>query len=66
MAKEKKGNWIKDAIKNPGALHKEMGIPEGRKIPADKLKKASKKKGLEGARARLAETLKGFHNKKGK
>ena len=57
MAKE---NWIKGAIKKPGALHKELGVPEGKKIPAKKLAKAAKAGGKEGKRARLAETLKGF------
>lgn len=23
-------HWIQDAIKKPGALHKEMGVPEGK------------------------------------
>ena len=54
----KKKNWIKDAIKKPGALHEEMGIPKGKKIPAKKLKAAAKKGGKLGKRARLAETLK--------
>ena len=53
-------NWIKGAIKHPGALHKEMGVPEGKKIPAKKLAAAAKKGGKEGQRARLAQTLKGF------
>lgn len=55
MAKEK---WIQGAIKKPGALHKEMHVPEGKKIPAKKLAAAAKKGGKEGKRARLAETLK--------
>jgi hypothetical protein len=49
--------WIQGAIKKPGALHKELGIPEGKKIPAKKLESAAKKPGKEGKRARLAETL---------
>ncbi|MES1986480.1 MAG: hypothetical protein V4440_00355 [Pseudomonadota bacterium] len=53
-------NWIKGAIKKKGALHKELGVPEGKKIPAKKLAKAAKAPGKEGQRARLAETLKGF------
>lgn len=55
--------WIQGAIKHPGALHKELGVPEGKKIPAKKLAKAAKKGGKEGKRARLAETLKGFKKK---
>jgi hypothetical protein len=58
MAKEK---WIQKAIKKPGALHKELGVPEGKKIPAKKLAAAAKKCGKEGKRARLAETLKKMH-----
>jgi len=61
MAEKKK--WIQGAIKHPGALHKELGVPAGKKIPAKKLAKAAKAPGIEGKRARLAETLKGFKNK---
>ena len=56
-----KGGWIKNAIKKPGALHKELGVPEGKKIPSAKLAAAAKKPGKVGKRARLAETLKGFN-----
>lgn len=55
-------HWIQGAIKHPGALHKEMGIPQGQKIPAKKLAKAAKAGGKLGQRARLAETLKGLHH----
>lgn len=60
-----KKNWIAGAIKpsSKGALHKELGVPEGEKIPAKKLAKAAKAGGVEGKRARLAETLKGFKKK---
>lgn len=57
---EKKTNWIAGAIKKPGALKKELGVKKGEKIPAKKLAAAAKKPGVEGQRARLAETLKGF------
>ena len=53
-------NWIAGAIKHPGALHKEMGVPQGQKIPRTKLAKAAASKGKLGQRARLAETLDGF------
>jgi hypothetical protein len=56
-------NWIAGAIKHPGALHKELGVPKGQKIPAAKLAAAAKKPGTEGKRARLAETLKGMRKK---
>jgi hypothetical protein len=59
MAAKKK--WISGAIKHPGALHKEMGVPAGKKIPEKKLEAAAKKPGKLGKRARLAETLKKMH-----
>ena len=55
-----KVNWIQKAIKKPGALHKELGVPAGKKIPSSKLAAATKKPGKMGKRARLAETMKGF------
>ena len=56
----KKGGWIKDAIKKPGALRAQLGAKEGEPIPAGKLAKAAKAPGKLGQRARLAETLKGL------
>jgi hypothetical protein len=53
-------NWIKDAIKKPGALRSELGVKKGEKIPAKKLASAAKKPGKLGQRARLAETLEGM------
>jgi hypothetical protein len=58
MAKEK---WVQGAIKHKGALHKELKVPAGKPIPAKKLAKAAKAGGVEGKRARLAETLKKMH-----
>lgn len=51
-------NWISGAIKKPGALRAELGAKPGKPIPAAKLAKAAKAKGVEGKRARLAQTLK--------
>lgn len=51
------GKWIQGAIKHPGALHKQLGVPEGTKIPAKKLSAAAEKGGTLGKRARLAQTL---------
>jgi hypothetical protein len=51
-------NWIAGAIKKPGQLHKDLGVPQGKKIPAAKLEAAAKQKGKVGQRARLAMTLK--------
>ena len=50
--------WIQKMHMKKGALHKELGVPKGKKIPESKLKAAEKKGGKEGKRARLAETLK--------
>lgn len=58
-----KKNWIAGAIKKPGALHKELGVAVGKKIPEKMLEKAAKKPGKEGRRARLAKTLKSFKKK---
>jgi len=56
------GQWIQGAIKHPGALHKELGVPQGEKIPQKKLAKAASSDNPKLAkRAKLAETLKGFH-----
>ena len=51
-------NWIQSAIKKPGQLHKDLGVPQGKKIPAGKLAAAAKKPGKVGQRARFAQTLK--------
>jgi len=52
--------WIQGAHIKKGALHKELGVPQGDKIPKGKLAKAAKAGGKEGKRARLAETLSKF------
>lgn len=57
-----KKNWIAGAIKHPGALHKDLGVPSGKPIPAAKLEKATKSDNPTVARrANLAKTLKGFN-----
>ena len=50
--------WIDKAIKKPGALHEQLGVPQGKKIPSKKLKRAAGASGKLGQRARLAEKLK--------
>lgn len=51
-------NWIKGAIKKPGALHRALGVPEGKKIPAKKMAKAEHSKSpLMKKRVALAKTL---------
>ena len=52
--------WIKKAIKRPGQLHRDLGVPQGEKIPAKKLAAAAKRGGKVGQRAKLAEELKGM------
>lgn len=53
-------NWIDGAIKHPGSLHRQLGIPQDEKIPAAKLDTAAKKGGKLGQRARFAKALKGM------
>ncbi len=55
--------FIQEMHMKKGALHKEMHVPEGKKIPAKRLAAAAKKGGKLGKRARLAETLKKLHHK---
>jgi hypothetical protein len=58
--------WIGEIHMKKGALHRQMGIPEGEKIPKDKLEAASKKGGVLGHRANLALTLGNMRHKKKK
>lgn len=49
-------------MKHPGALHRELHVPEGKDIPKGKLEKAAHSDNPKLAkRARLAETLDKFH-----
>lgn len=52
-----KKNFIKNAIKKPGALHRDLGVAQDKKIPASKIAMAAKKGGKIGERARFAQTL---------
>lgn len=61
MAKKR---WIKGAIKHPGALHRQLGVKAGEKIPKSKIAAAAKKGGTLGRRARLAQTLAGLRKAK--
>ena len=58
MAQEK---WIGAMRLKKGALHKQLGIPEGQKIPVKTLNAAAAKGGTEGKRARLALAFRSFH-----
>ena len=62
-AKGGKAKFIQKAIKKPGALHEQLGVPMGEKIPAKKLAKAAKAPGKLGQRARFAQVLKGMRKK---
>lgn len=56
------GGWIKGAIKHPGALHRDLGVPQGEPIPAGKLAAATHSSNpTVRRRANLAKTLKGMH-----
>jgi hypothetical protein len=57
----KEEKWIQKAVKHPGALHKQLGVPEDETIPKGKLAAAAKKGGKLGKRARLAQTLAKLH-----
>lgn len=63
MAEKKKRKWISGAIgENKGALHKRLGVPEGERIPDEKLEKAlHSRNAKERKEAQLAKTLKSFH-----
>ena len=54
---ESKEKWIGKIGMKKGALHKQLHVPQDKKIPADKLAAAAKKGGKLGKRARLAQTL---------
>lgn len=55
--------WIKNAMKKPGALHRALGVPKGRKIPVKTLEKAEHSRNpLTRKRAHLAETLRKLHH----
>ena len=57
-------NWIAQATKNKGGLHRALGIPIGTKIPSKTLAKAIRSKNPKTKKeAILAKTLGGFkHN----
>lgn len=50
-------HFIQKAIKHVGALHKQLGIPQGQNIPMATLQAAAKKGGTLAKRANLAITL---------
>lgn len=52
--------WIQKAIKRPGQLHRDLGVPQGQPIPRERLNAAAQGGGKTAQRARLAQTLRGF------
>lgn len=58
MPRKKLGDhFIAGAIKRPGQLHRDLGVPQGQKIPPAKIQSAAQRGGKVGERARFAETL---------
>lgn len=54
-------HWIANAVKNKGALHRELDVPEGKKIPAKKMAKAAKSSNPRiKQQVNLARTLSGL------
>ena len=59
-----KKHFIKGMDLKKGALHRDLGVPEGEKIPEDKLRSAvNSKDKLVAKRARTAMMLEGLHHK---
>jgi hypothetical protein len=57
-------HWIAGATKHKGALHRNLGVPEGQKIPDAKIKSAEHSGSPKIRKeANLAETLKHMHKK---
>jgi hypothetical protein len=58
-------NWIQDAVKKPGDLHKKLHVPEGENISEEKIENAEKSgdKNLK-EKAQFAENVKGLGKKK--
>lgn len=62
--KTKDGLWISQMGMKKGALHKSLGVPQGKKIPEKKIKKAEHSKNPKlKKRAILAETLSNLRKK---
>lgn len=58
------GNFIQGAIKKPGALHADLGVPQGKTIPVAALDSAAQQPGKVGERARFAKTLRKMNKKR--
>lgn len=51
------GQWIQSAIRRPGQLHRDLGVPPGQRIPTELVRWAATQPGALGQRGRLALTL---------
>jgi hypothetical protein len=49
--------WIQKMHMKKGALHSDLGVPQGQKIPKMKIAAAVKRGGKIGMRAKLAQTF---------
>ena len=59
-------NFIKDAVKNPGGLHRALKVPMGETIPQGRIEKASQSNDLHLAKmANFAKTMKKLHARHG-
>ena len=55
-------NWIAGAIKHPGALHRALGVAQGKPIPQGEVAQAANSQNPRLAHmARLAQTLRGLN-----
>lgn len=64
--KRSKKRWIQRALRKhkKGALHRQLGIPEGEIIPISLLREAAKYPGLLGQRARFAINVRKYTRKR--
>ena len=55
--------WMGEAVKKPGALHEDLGIPQGQKIPTSRLQSevAALSKKAKGAKKLSAAELTKLH-----
>lgn len=52
-----KKKWVQRMHLKKGALHADLGVPQGQKIPTGKIAAAAKGSGKTAMRARLAQTF---------
>jgi len=57
MTSRRAKDGIQKAVRKPGALRRQLKVPEGKKIPLALLRAAAKADGKLGQRARLALAL---------